>query len=125
MTSRWNHRSDLIFRESFFVRNNTGELEKISIAEDMDFRIEYHTRGAQRFVASRIAGTYTNCRLLDASTLLVSIPLSQKSLGVGALCQKLIVIEPSQEFEKGTREICIPTESGMELWAVPSDAHLL
>ncbi len=125
MTFRWNHRSDLILRESFFVRNNTGELEKIPIAEDMDFRIEYHTREARRFVASRIAGEYTNCRLLDTSTLLVSIPLSQNSLGMGVLCRKLIVVEPSQEFEKGTREICIPTESGIELWDGPSDANLL
>ncbi len=125
MTFRWNHRSDLILRESFFVRNNTGELEKIPIAEDMDFRIEYHTREARRFVASRIAGEYTNCRLLDTSTLLVSIPLSQNSLGMGVLCRKLIVVEPSQVFEKGTREICIPTESGIELWDGPSDANLL
>ena len=121
--TRWNYQSDLILRESFYTRGITGELEKIAIPSTVDFRIQYHTRGIQRFTASRIGGIYENCSLLDEATLVVPIPLSQHYLGRGPLLRKLTIITPDSDFEKGTREICIPAETGFCLYDGPSDAE--
>lgn len=121
-TIRHNYKSDLEYIETFYERRQDGTLVKTKVPEEgIDIVLSYRAEDDRRFVATRTAGRYTNCRKVDESTIAVFIPLSRRSLGKGVLVRELILRMPDGNFLDKTRNLCMPAQTGVTLWGGPSD----
>lgn len=121
-TIRHNYKTDLEYVETFYERRTDGTLVKAPLPQDgIDIVLCYRAEDDRRFVATRTAGRYTNCRKVDESTIAVYIPLSSRRLGKGPLVRELTLRVPDGNFPEQIRSICLPAQTGVVLWNGPSD----
>lgn len=118
MTTATRHihwRDDFFIRETF--RDSSGA--PCPLPHEVDFVLTYHTKHGHSFIASRIAGVYSNCTP-DGDALLVIF--KDHGLCEGTLRRDLRLSLLNDLMPGGIQNVYYPADLNVQLWHLPSDA---
>lgn len=110
-----NYKSDFLLRERF--RDMAGNL--VELPDGVDFELRYWVKPHRIFIASRIAGVYSNC-CPDGDALVVVF--KDHGLCEGPLKRELHLRLDNDFMPDGVQNIYTPTGTGVELWQFASDS---
>ena len=110
-----NYKSDFIVRERF--RDASGAF--VAIPQEVDFELRYWVKPGRYFVASRIAGNYTNCRQ-DGDALLVIF--KDHGFCEGVLKHEMHLRLVNGFMPDGVQNVYYPEDMGVQLWHLGDDA---
>ena len=110
-----NYKSDFIVRERF--RDASGAF--VAIPQEVDFELRYWVKHGRQFVASRIAGNYTNCRP-DGDALLVIF--KDHGFCEGVLKHELHLRLANDFMPDGIQNVYYPEDMRVQLWHLGDDA---
>ncbi len=110
-----NRKSDFTLLESF-------EIDGTPMAADAcDWRIEYRTTGWNCYTVSHRQGLFQHCLPDDNGQVVVLF--HQHGLPAGALRKTVWIETPNPAFPEGVQTVCLPGETGVELWDGPTDGE--
>ncbi len=110
-----NYKSDFIVRERF--RDASGAF--VAIPPEVDFELRYWVKPGRQFVASRIAGEYTNCTP-DGDALLVIF--KDHGFCEGVLKHELHLRLVNGFMPDGVQNVYYPEDMAVQLWHLGDDA---
>lgn len=110
-----NYKSDFIVRERF--RDASGAF--VAIPQEVDFELRYWVKPGRYFVASRIAGNYTNCHQ-DGDALLVIF--KDHGFCEGVLKHELHLRLVNGFMPDGVQNVYYPEDMCVQLWHLGDDA---
>lgn len=110
-----NYKSDFIVRERF--RDASGAF--VAIPPEVDFELRYWVKPGRYFVASRIAGSYTNCTP-DGDALLVIF--KDHGFCEGILKHELHLRLVNGFMPDGIQNVYYPEDMRVQLWHLGDDA---
>lgn len=110
-----NFKSDFIVRERF--RDASGAF--VAIPQEVDFELRYWVKPGRQFVASRIAGNYTNCHP-DGDALLVIF--KDHGFCEGVLKHELHLRLANDFMPDGVQNVYYPEDMRVQLWHLGDDA---
>lgn len=110
-----NYKSDFIIRERF--RNASGNL--VPIPQEVDFELRYWVKPGRQFVASRIAGEFTNCTP-DGDAILVIF--KDHGFCEGILKHELHLRLDNNFMPDGVQNVYYPEDMAVQLWHLGDDS---